>query len=138
MAKWCASSTTPIWSSSRAPARPTRRRSPRSTRPRRSCGRPRLCPSKRTKHPLKRRRPVAERTTARRLLDAIAPYLVTLAVAAPFALVCGLLLRGDDVHWRYQWAFLALTAVPLAAWVAFHLERRRSGTLSFSRTHELR
>jgi Ca-activated chloride channel homolog len=81
---------------------------------------------------------VAERAPwQRRVRDALAPYLVAATVAAPFALVCSLLLRGDDVHWRYKWAFLALTAVPLGAWVGFHLERRRAGTLRFSRTHDL-
>jgi Ca-activated chloride channel homolog len=73
----------------------------------------------------------------RRLLRVLSPYLLTLAIAAPFALVYFLVLRGPDVHWRNRGALLLLFGVPLAAWVGFHLERRRSGTLAFSRTHDL-
>jgi Ca-activated chloride channel family protein len=73
----------------------------------------------------------------RRVLDVLAPYLMTIALAVPFAVYAFLVLRGTDVHWRHQWAFLLLLAVPLAAWVGFQLERRRAGTLVFSRTHDL-
>ena len=73
----------------------------------------------------------------RRALDVLAPYLMTIALAVPFALYAFVMLRGDDVHWRHRWAFLLLLAVPLAAWVGFQLERRRAGTLVFSRTHDL-
>jgi Ca-activated chloride channel family protein len=41
------------------------------------------------------------------------------------------------VQWRHRGAFLLLLAVPLGAWVAFQLGRSRSGTLAFSRTHDL-
>jgi Ca-activated chloride channel family protein len=74
----------------------------------------------------------------RRVWKALSPYLLTLAVALPFALVYFLLLRGPDIHWRHRGAFLLLVAVPLAMWVGFHLERRRAGTLAFTRTHDLR
>ncbi len=74
----------------------------------------------------------------RRALDALAPYVMTVALAVPFAVYAFVLLRGSDVHWRHRGAFLLLLAVPLAAWVGFQLERRRAGTLVFSRTHELR
>ena len=74
----------------------------------------------------------------RRLLDALAPYLLTVALALPFAIYCAALLRGSDIHWRHRAAFLLLLAVPLLAWVGFHLERRRAGTFVFSRTHDLR
>ena len=73
----------------------------------------------------------------RRILYALSPYLLTLAIALPFALVYFLMLRGPDVHWRHRGALLLLVAVPLAAWVGFHLERRRTGTLAFTRTHDL-
>jgi Ca-activated chloride channel family protein len=76
-------------------------------------------------------------TAWRRVLDALAPYLLTLAVAAPFAIYLALTLRGPDVHWRHRGAFLLLAAVPLGAWVGFHLERRRIGTFFFARTHDL-
>jgi Ca-activated chloride channel family protein len=72
------------------------------------------------------------------VLDALAPYLVTVAVAVPFAVYFGLTLRGADIHWRHRGALVLLGAVPLAAWVGFQLVRRRSGTLYFSRTYELR
>jgi Ca-activated chloride channel family protein len=62
----------------------------------------------------------------------------TIALAVPFVIYAFVLLRGDDVHWRHRWALLLLLAVPLAAWVGFQLERRRAGTLVFSRTHDLR
>jgi len=78
------------------------------------------------------------RSTVERVLDALAPYLLTLAIALPFAIYYALALRGPDVHWRHPWALLLLAAVPLAAWVGFHLERRRAGTLVFSRTEDLR
>ncbi len=77
------------------------------------------------------------RSTGARILDALAPYLLTVAVALPFAIYYSLTLRGKDIHWRHTWAFLLLAAVPLAAWVGFHLERKRTGTLIFSRTHDL-
>jgi Ca-activated chloride channel family protein len=74
----------------------------------------------------------------RRVLDALTPYLITLAVALPFAIYLFFTLRGADVQWRHRWAFLLLLAIPLGAWIAFHLERRRTGTLVFARTHDLR
>ena len=73
-----------------------------------------------------------------RVLDALAPYLLTLTVAMPFAIFFTLSLRGPEVHFRNRAALLLLSAVPLCAWVAFHLERRRAGTMVFSRTHDLR
>jgi Ca-activated chloride channel family protein len=81
---------------------------------------------------------VTERSRGARFLDAVAPYLLTLAVALPFGIYFTLAFRGKDVHFRHHWALLLLAAVPLAAWVAFQLERRRSGTLIFSRTTDLR
>lgn len=78
------------------------------------------------------------RPTWARVLDALAPYLVTLAVALPFVIYYGLNLRGPDVRLNKKWALLCLAAVPLAAWAAFHLERHRTGTFIFSRTSELR
>jgi Ca-activated chloride channel family protein len=74
----------------------------------------------------------------RRLIQTLAPYALTLALALPFVVFFAVTLRGPDVHWRHRGAFLLLLAVPLAAWVGFHLERRRAGTLAFSRTHDLR
>jgi Ca-activated chloride channel family protein len=78
------------------------------------------------------------RSLKARVLDALAPYLLTLAIALPFVLFYAWHLRGPDVHWRRHWAFLLLAAVPLAAWVGFHLSRRRAGTLVFTRTRDLR
>src|SRR5262245_25726257 len=78
------------------------------------------------------------RTLRSRLFDALVPYLLGLAVALPIAATAWFLLRGPDVHWRTPWALTTLLSVPLGAWVAFHLERRRTGTMSFSRTTELR
>lgn len=72
-----------------------------------------------------------------RLWRALAPYLLTLAVALPFAFYGWWRLRGADVHWRNPSAFWLLFAVPLGAWVGFYLERRRVGTMAFSRTHDL-
>jgi Ca-activated chloride channel family protein len=74
----------------------------------------------------------------RRLIHTLAPYALTLALALPFAVFFVVTLRGPEVHWRHPGALLLLLAVPLAAWVGFHLERRRAGTLAFSRTHDLR
>ena len=73
----------------------------------------------------------------RRLLRILAPYLLTLGIALPFVLYGLWTLRGDDVHWRHRGGFLLLLAVPLGAWVSFALGRRRSGTLAFTRTHDL-
>jgi Ca-activated chloride channel family protein len=73
----------------------------------------------------------------RRTLTLLAPYLLTAAIALPFAVYYAVTLRGPDVHWRHRGAFVLLLAVPLGAWVAFHLERRRAGTMAFSRTHDL-
>ena len=78
------------------------------------------------------------RSKGARLLDALAPYLLTLAIALPLALWLWSVLRGADVQWRHRGALFLLAAVPLAAWVAFQLERRRTGTLVFSRTDDLR
>ncbi len=73
----------------------------------------------------------------RRIYRALAPYALTFILALPFALLYFFWLRGPDVHWRQRGALLLLGAVPLAAWVGFHLERRRTGTFAFSRTHDL-
>ena len=70
-------------------------------------------------------------------LDVLAPYLITAATGLPFVVYYALTLRGDAIHFRYPSAFLLLASVPIGAWTAFHLERRRSGTLSFSRTADL-
>ncbi len=78
------------------------------------------------------------RSTVRRVLDVLTPYLVTVAVALPLCVYGALTLRGSDIQWRHTSAFLLLLAIPLGAWIAFHLERRRSGTLAFSRTSDLR
>jgi Ca-activated chloride channel family protein len=68
---------------------------------------------------------------------ALAPYLLTLAIALPLGVYYFVSLRAPDVHWRNRWALLLLVAVPLGAWVGFHLDRRRVGTMAFSRTHDL-
>lgn len=72
-----------------------------------------------------------------RVLAALAPYLLTLAIALPFAIYYFSTLRGADVHWRNKGAFALLLAVPLGAWVGFYLERRRAGTMVFTRTRDL-
>ena len=73
-----------------------------------------------------------------RVLDALAPYLLTVAIALPLAaLLLRCALRGPRHPLAPSWALLLLAAVPLVAWVGFHLERRRAGTFVFSRTHEL-
>jgi Ca-activated chloride channel family protein len=77
-------------------------------------------------------------TRTRRFFDAAAPYLVTLALMVPLAIYVVVLLRASDVHLQKKWALLLLAAVPLGAWVGFHLERRRSGTLFFTRIYDLR
>ena len=74
----------------------------------------------------------------RRMLQKLAPYLLTAAIALPLVIYYAATLRGADVHWRHRGALVLLLAVPLAAWVAFYLERRRAGTMAFSRTHDLR
>jgi Ca-activated chloride channel homolog len=68
---------------------------------------------------------------------ALAPYLLMLAIALPFAVYYFVALRGPDIHWRNKGALVLLAAVPLGAWVGFYLERRRVGTMAFSRTHDL-
>lgn len=78
------------------------------------------------------------RPLSQRVLDALAPYLITLAVALPFALFYWLKLRGLELHFEHKNALVLLGAVPLCAWAAFHLERKRAGTLQFSRTGDLR
>jgi Ca-activated chloride channel family protein len=80
---------------------------------------------------------VAERRNMRRVWLALAPYLLTLAIALPIGLAAFFALRDPDVHWRHRGALALLAALPLAAWVGFHLERRRAGTLAFTRTHDL-
>jgi Ca-activated chloride channel family protein len=75
-----------------------------------------------------------ERSRARRVLDALAPYLLTLAVGLPFAGLALWLLRQPKVQLGTPWALTTLVAVPLCAWGAFHLEGRRSPTMLFSRT----
>ena len=72
-----------------------------------------------------------------RVLDALAPYLLTLAIALPLVLYYSVALRGPQIHWRHLWALSLLAAVPLIAWIGFHLERRRAGTFVFSRAHDL-
>jgi len=79
-----------------------------------------------------------DRSFARRVLDALMPYLITLAVTLPFAIYLFFALRGSDVRWEHKSAFLLLLAVPLGAWIAFHLERRRTGTFAHARISELR
>jgi Ca-activated chloride channel family protein len=79
-----------------------------------------------------------ERPLGQRVLDALAPYLLTIAIATPFGIFYTLKLRDLQLHWQHKWALLLLAAVPLGAWVGFHLQRRRAGTLTFSRTHDLR
>jgi Ca-activated chloride channel family protein len=79
-------------------------------------------------------RPPEQRSRARRVLDVVAPYLVTLAVGLPFAAYAFWLMRQPKVAFGTPWVLTTLVAVPLCAWVAFHLEGRRSGTLLFSRT----
>src|SRR4051794_27988130 len=80
---------------------------------------------------------MAERTRGQRVLDALAPYLVTVVIALPFVIFFALRLRGPDVQWRHRGALFLLAAVPLVAWVSFHLERRRVGTLLYTRTRDL-
>lgn len=72
-----------------------------------------------------------------RLWRALAPYALTVAIALPFVVYYAVTLRGPEVHWRSRAAFALLLALPLGAWVGFHLERRRAGTMAFSRTHDL-
>jgi Ca-activated chloride channel family protein len=74
----------------------------------------------------------------RKLLDALTPYLITLAVALPLVIYLIFTLRGSDIQWRHKSGFILLLAVPLGAWIGFHLERKRTGTFAFSRTHDLR
>jgi Ca-activated chloride channel homolog len=81
---------------------------------------------------------LAERSLARRVLDALTPYLITVGVALPFVVYLTLTLRGSDIRWAHRGAFLLLLAIPLGAWIAFHLERRRTGTFAFARIHDLR
>jgi Ca-activated chloride channel family protein len=80
---------------------------------------------------------MAERTRWQRVLDALAPYLLTLAIALPFVIFFTLKLRGPDVQWHHKSALFLLAAVPLVAWVSFYLERRRVGTMLFTRTRDL-
>lgn len=79
----------------------------------------------------------SERPLWMRVLDALAPYLLTVAIALPLVLYYSVALRGPQIHWRHVWALLLLAVVPLVAWIGFHLERRRAGTFVFSRAHEL-
>jgi Ca-activated chloride channel family protein len=74
----------------------------------------------------------------RRIWRALAPYLLTVGIALPFALYYLVTLRGPDVHWRNRNGLFLLLAVPLGAWVGFYLERKRVGTMAFSRTHDLK
>lgn len=80
----------------------------------------------------------APRSTARRLLLALRPYLVTLGLAAPLALALWLIFRAaPGLRFARPWALLLLGGVALAAWVLFHVERRRAGTFLFSRVGHL-
>jgi Ca-activated chloride channel family protein len=81
---------------------------------------------------------LADSSLGRRVFDALTPYLITLGVALPFVVYLTLTLRGSDIRWAHRGAFLLLLAIPLGAWIAFHLEPRRAGTLSFARIHDLR
>jgi len=78
------------------------------------------------------------RSFGARLLDALAPWLIMVAVALPLLLYYFLRLRGLELHWGRKSALVLLGAVPLCAWAAFQLERRRAGTLKFSRLVDLR
>jgi Ca-activated chloride channel family protein len=78
---------------------------------------------------------VAERR--QRWAAALSPYLLWCALALPLGIYATLLLRDEDVHFRHRNAFVLLLALPLLAWVGFHLESRRVGTLAFSRTRDL-
>ncbi len=44
---------------------------------------------------------------------------------------------GEELEWQSPWALLLLLAVPLVAWVQFHLRSRRSAAFFFSRVHDL-
>src|SRR3954470_16059853 len=117
---------------SRSCCRPRLRWSKRRSRPAVRCS----CPNRSQTKTTPRNRMAEPRSTWARVLDALAPYLLTLAIALPFAIYFTLNLRGADIHWRHRSALLLLSAVPLAAWVGFHLERRRAGTLVFTRTQD--
>jgi Ca-activated chloride channel family protein len=73
-----------------------------------------------------------------RVLDLLAPWILVLAVALPFAIFYFVKLRHLDLRWDKKTALWLVVAAPFAAWVFFHLDRTRVGTLLFSRTGDLR
>jgi Ca-activated chloride channel family protein len=75
--------------------------------------------------------------TRQRVVAMLSPYLLWLLLALPLAAVAGFILHGREIHFRYSRAAFLFLTLPLLAWIGFHLEPRRVGTLNFSRTRDL-
>ena len=78
----------------------------------------------------------------RRLLAAIAPWILTLAIAAPLAMSVRSYLdwaRGpEELVWRRPLALALLAACLLVGWAGFHLRRQRAAAMAFTRVDVLR
>jgi Ca-activated chloride channel family protein len=78
----------------------------------------------------------------RRLLAAIAPWILTVAIAAPLAMSVRSYLDwargGEELVWRRPLALALLAACLLVGWVGFHLRRQRAASMAFTRVDVLR
>ncbi|MBE7447740.1 MAG: VWA domain-containing protein [Kofleriaceae bacterium] len=77
-----------------------------------------------------------------RVLRALFPYVLLVLIGGPIAIGIDTYLedaeRRRELDWQNPAALVLLAAVPLLAWVLFHLRRERGATLAFPRVADLR
>ena len=76
------------------------------------------------------------RLTRSRVIAALAPWLLVVLAAAPFALGYFWELGDEHVVWGRRWGFLLAAALPIVGAYLFHA-RRRAPTMLYTRTADL-